>query len=303
MRKDGGSDEPLVSVIVNCYNGERYLCKALESVFAQSYQNWELIFWDNQSTDGSAEVFKSYHDVRLKYYYAPAHTPLYKARGHAVAKASGSFIAFLDVDDWWDSEKLGRQVELFRDPEVGLVYGNYYWVDERREKTTIRYKNALPRGYVLREILRHYSVGLLTIVVRREAVEQMTPFFNPAYDIIGDFDMVVRLAAEWKLDCVQEPIAYCRWHGDNMQIKKAAALTSELESWVGEIQCNKAVWEVFPVDYYKALLDRRKVVALLASGERLNAFAYVNSMRSLKKKILLWGLCLIPQFFVRQRYG
>ena len=74
------TEEPLVSIIMNCYQGGRYLQFAIESVLTQTYQNWELIFWDNQSTDRSAEILKNYDDERIKYFYAPKHTLLYEAR-------------------------------------------------------------------------------------------------------------------------------------------------------------------------------------------------------------------------------
>ena len=96
------SENPIVSIIMNCYNGEKYLREALVSILAQTYKNWELIFWDNQSTDKSVEIFKSYADERLKYFYAPTHTLLYEARNYAIEKASGEFYAFIDVDDWWE---------------------------------------------------------------------------------------------------------------------------------------------------------------------------------------------------------
>jgi len=91
---------------MNAFNGEKYLREALDSVLKQSYANWELIFWDNQSTDKSSEIFLSYDDDRLKYFYAPSHTPLYEARNYAVEKSEGEFLAFLDVDDWWLPTKL-----------------------------------------------------------------------------------------------------------------------------------------------------------------------------------------------------
>ena len=62
------TDEPLVSVIMNCHNSETYLREAIESVIEQSYLNWELIFWDNQSDDNSSKILKSYKDQRIKYY-------------------------------------------------------------------------------------------------------------------------------------------------------------------------------------------------------------------------------------------
>jgi len=83
-----GATEPLVSILMNCYNGEKFLREAIESVLAQTYNNWELIFWDNQSTDQSAEIFNSFGDKRLKYFYASKHTKLYEARNYAFEKAS-----------------------------------------------------------------------------------------------------------------------------------------------------------------------------------------------------------------------
>ena len=62
------SEKALVSVIMNCFNGEQYLSQAVKSVLDQDYDNFEVIFWDNQSTDKSASIFKSFNDKRLKYY-------------------------------------------------------------------------------------------------------------------------------------------------------------------------------------------------------------------------------------------
>jgi len=139
---------------MNCYNGEKYLQEALDSVIAQTYQNWEIIFWDNQSTDSSAEILQSNDDVRLKYFSAPKHTNLSEARNFAIKQASGEFYAFLDVDDWWDTKKLEKQIPFFDDAEVGLVYGNYWYVDEINSIQYPLYRNALPSGYVTDALLK-----------------------------------------------------------------------------------------------------------------------------------------------------
>ena len=73
-----------VSVIINCYNGSKYLQKTLDSLINQSYQDWELIFWDNLSNDNSKEIFKKYNDKRFKYFLADKHTVLYEARNLAI---------------------------------------------------------------------------------------------------------------------------------------------------------------------------------------------------------------------------
>ena len=90
-------EEPLVSILMNCFNGEKYLNEALESIMAQTYQNWELIFWDNQSTDQSANIFKSYKDPRLKYFLSPEHTDLGGGRAKAFQHLTCVFADLLRV--------------------------------------------------------------------------------------------------------------------------------------------------------------------------------------------------------------
>ena len=107
--------KPLVSVIVNCFNGEQYLHKALSSILSQTYKNWEIIFWDNQSSDNSKKIFSEFKDKRFKYYFSKEHTSLYKARNEAIKISNGDIIAFLDTDDWWDKNKL--ELQLFETEE------------------------------------------------------------------------------------------------------------------------------------------------------------------------------------------
>ena len=104
--------EPLVSVVMNCYNSAKYLRQSIDSVLAQTYKNWEIIFWDNQSTDESAKVFLSYADERFHYYLAPEFTKLGLARNLAVAQAKGDWLGFLDCDDIWLPMKLEQQVDI-----------------------------------------------------------------------------------------------------------------------------------------------------------------------------------------------
>ena len=182
-------EQPLVSIIINCFNGEKYLREALNSVTIQTYKNWEIIFWDNQSTDKSAEIFKSYQDSRLKYYLATSHAEiLYEARNYALKKTTGDFIAFLDVDDWWLPNKLEQQIPLFDDPKVGLVYGNLWWLFEKKKKKIIK-KKTLPTGMILDELLHENVIGSPTYVIRKQSLESLKYIFNDHFHIIGDYDL------------------------------------------------------------------------------------------------------------------
>ena len=100
---------PKVSIIINCFNGERYLAEAMDSVFCQTYEDWEIIFWDNASTDNCAEIAKSYGE-RIRYFKSSSIYPLGKARNLAIENARGDFMAFLDCDDLWFPQKLEKQM-------------------------------------------------------------------------------------------------------------------------------------------------------------------------------------------------
>ena len=78
------SQSPLVSVIVNCHNGQKYLKDCINSIMNQSYKNWELIFWDNNSTDKSLEIVNSFKDNRIKIFISRSFNKLYHARNLAL---------------------------------------------------------------------------------------------------------------------------------------------------------------------------------------------------------------------------
>ena len=244
--------QPLVSIIINCYNGEKYLKEAIDSVLDQTYSNWEIIFWDNQSSDKSSKIFNSYKDQRLKYYYSKKHTLLYEARNLALKKSKGEFIAFLDVDDWWHSDKLKKQIPLFNNKNVGLVFGNFWQIRDRYKKVKKMYRKTLPKGWVLDSLLNEYVIGLLTIVVRKKALDTLSYPFDSRYHVCGDFDLSIRLSVKWKFDRIQEPIAFYRLHGNNESILQKERHIKEMESWYSEKkQIKKFLHKRILIIFYK----------------------------------------------------
>jgi len=234
-------NRPLVSIIVNCYNGEKYLREAIDSVLSQTYKNWELIFWDNQSDDNSGTIFREYKDLRLHYCYAPKHTRLYEARNYAYEKSKGDFITFLDVDDWWEANKLEEQIKLFSEQSVGLVYSNFWIANTTTKDTKLAYKHPLPSGKVLNKILKKYTVGMLTIMVRRSSLKGLDYVFDSRFQMIGDFDLVTRVAIEWKFASIQEPLAYYRDHDNNMTKKHRNLQNNEMKQWLAESNSDERI--------------------------------------------------------------
>ena len=292
-------EQPLVSVIMNCFNGEKYLRAAINSVYAQTYKNWEIIFWDNQSTDNSKEIFKSYDDGRLKYYYAPKHTLLYEARNKAIEKASGELFSFLDVDDWWVPEKLEKQITLFDDPEVGLVYGNYWFVNELKNTCKKYSENKLPTGSITNDLLSKNVVALSTIVFRRVVFNSLDKQFDSNFNIIGDFDLVIRLSLRYKLDCVQEPISYYRYHGNNTSIKQKDILINELEVWIDV--CSTDYKEIYNSSKFKdkqEYLLYLKTVNFIGLKKYKKALQIINKINNNYYKFRLLIILVLPKFIL-----
>jgi len=285
---------------MNCFNGEKYLREAIKSVLNQSYTNWELIFWDNLSTDKSGEIFKSFNDVRLKYYRASTHANiLYTAKNFALKKANGDFIAFLDVDDWWLPKKLETQIPLFKDNEVGIVYGNFYRFFEKKNKKKI-FRKKLPSGNILDYLLNDYVIGSPTYVIRKKILEEKNCTFDNRYHIIGDFDLNIRIASKWKIGCVQNPTAFARIHGKNESLLNKEKEIEELKNWHYEAKSNHIISK--SKEFNKIPL---KISYLEISNNVLKDKFSKNFLKVLKyplslNKIKLIIALFLPKFILRK---
>jgi len=216
---------------MNCYNGELFLKEAIDSVIDQTYQNWELIFWDNQSTDKSKEIFDSYEDGRLKYFCAPEHTDLGTARESAFKHLSGDFIAVLDCDDIWFAHKLENQLQLFIDKEVGIVISDAIFFNQFDERAL--YGEIFPKeGKVFRELLTGYFVTLTTVMLRKSTVDKLEYGFDSDFSYIADFDLVLRVARISKLAICKEVLAKWRVHGVSLSWKSSITFPKERELWI-----------------------------------------------------------------------
>ena len=205
---------PTVSIIINCLNGERYLRQAIDSVFNQTYKDWEIIFWDNGSTDASAEIAKSYGD-RVHYFSSEKTLTLGKARNLCMAKSKAEYIAFLDCDDIWLPQKLEKQIPLFeKDPEVALIFSDAIYFNESGNLCQIYRKFKPSRGKIFKELFRKYFLCMASVVIRRPAIKNID-WFDERIKLFEDACFFLRLAYKFKADYCDEPLVKYRVRPDS----------------------------------------------------------------------------------------
>ena len=253
-------NKDLVSIIMNCHNGEKYLEQSLNSILSQTYSNWELIFWDNLSTDKSREIIKSLKDNRIKYFSSKKFLKLYDARNHAIKKANGKYISFLDTDDFWHHDKLEKQINFKKKNEkYKVIYSNYYILNERKHSKKTR-GNFLPSGFITKSLLENYVLGILSIFIEKEIFDNYS--FNKEFDIIGDFDFFINLSKKYEFGCIKEPLAVYRWHEENYSKKKISNYAYEISRWL-KLNDDKLKSEGFSTFKLKLFFYKLRLKSLL----------------------------------------
>lgn len=226
---------PLVSVIINCYNGEKYLREAIDSVYCQTYTNWEIIFWDNYSNDKSAEIAKSYN-YKLKYYKGDKNVPLGTARNLALDKVNGDFIAFLDADDLWNSKKLEKQIPLFANKEIGLVYCDVENFDEYGNKFTLYSKRKWYEGNCFPDLISDYFLSIQSVVLRTDIVRSNLITFDESLMVIEEAIFFCRICYITKVKYCNEILCKYRIHSESFSSKNPKLVISESKLFINIIQ-------------------------------------------------------------------
>jgi glycosyltransferase involved in cell wall biosynthesis len=221
---------PRVSVIINVRNGASTLAETIDSVLAQTFADWELVVWDDRSTDTSAEVVRRYTDPRIRYYLSPDDAPLGKARSDAIARASGEWLAFLDQDDVWLPFKLQKQMAL-ADEDVGLIYGRtirFYPSGRERDYDWAHEYELLPEGDIfLRLFTESCFIAMSSAVFRRSAIESIGGIPKEVR-IVPDYYLYVAVAKQYRIRAAQEPLCRYRMHPGSMSQVTALAMHEEV---------------------------------------------------------------------------
>ena len=195
------------------YNNAKYISQAIESVYAQNYDNMEIIVVDDGSTDNTKEVLKQYKDI--KYFYVE-HKGIPFVRNLALEKSQGEYIAFLDSDDYWLPEKLNIQMQYFKehlDCEIVFTkYKNFFEEESikdnkkaiHEQKQEEKQNKILPSALIKKNLFEKYGV------------------FDETFQTGEDTEFIYRMVKRGvNLDCCIEKNFYMRrLHGNNVTLTK-----------------------------------------------------------------------------------
>lgn len=170
--------EGRVSVITPVYNVEKYIGKTLESVFAQTYKDIEIVLVDDCSKDKSAHIIAKYKEAHpeIVYFVQPQNMGAGAARNKALELASGQYVAFLDSDDLWLPEKTERQIKLMQEKNSPFSYTAIEMMDD--EEKTIKGKRKLKERCDYKYLLHNTIIATSSVIIDRT--------------MLGDFRMPLR---------------------------------------------------------------------------------------------------------------
>lgn len=211
------TDYGLVSIVMPNYNSEKYLKATIESVLAQTYTNWELLFVDDCSTDNSLEIVRSYSDSRIKILQNEQNSGAAVSRNYALREAKGKWIAFLDSDDLWKPEKLERQLAYMQDNGISFSYTDYEVIDENN-KIISTFKPSLDVCHY-KDILKHNYIGCLTVIYDSEKLGKVfMPTNAPKREDLACWLSILRSGE--KAYCLHECLAQYKVHANSVSSNK-----------------------------------------------------------------------------------
>ena len=290
-----------ISIIVNCYNGEKYLSRCLQSIINQTEKNWEVIFFDNQSKDSSKKIFEELKDDRFKYFCSTEFIKLYKARNEALKKATGGFIAFLDCDDWWEPNHLENAKDFFENEKYKLYFSNAFNYLEKKKKFILHRKN-LPKDNIFKDLINDYSVKISSLILRAEILKKKDfekgPF-NENFNIIGDYELVIKIASKYLCYSRNTPSVNCSFHGENYSIKNRDEYAEEFNKWYQKIDFNDETFSSNKIQINDNLLYIN-LFEDITTLKKPNQLFKIFEIKNLFKKIKLLIILFLPNFLIKK---
>ncbi len=317
------AQNPIISIIMNCYNAALTLSQSLDSVLAQSYKHYEIIFFDSASTDNSLAIAQNYskHFEKMQCIAHVENITLGQARNYALHWAKGDYIAFLDCDDLWLPDKLSLQVAYMQEhPNVNLLCTdteNFY--NKGKPSLGKIFTRAKPeRGYVFVELIQRQWISLSSVMLRHEALRDLDKklnfprltsgviqYFDSKLSVCHEADLFYKLAYYGQFDFLPQLLTRRRIHAFNLTLTQAQLWHVETH-YILQKLCQTL--PNFTLDYPQLiiLLKRRglfqEAIYLWSKGEAKKARQILRHAHPSLKKGFKQKLFMLFSFFSPKLY-
>lgn len=208
--------QELVSIIMSSHNSE-YIAGSIESVLAQSYQNWELLITDDCSTDSTRDIVATYaaKDPRVKLFKLEQNLGTGAARNNSIEQSQGRYIAFLDSDDRWIADKLEQQIKFMQNMKIEVCYSSYIEFNEDNDTKTMI---VAPKVLRFHDMVKNDYMGFLTVIYDTARLGKMyMPNLRKRQD--WAFKLLLMQKVDKAIGMI-EPLAYYRVRANSLSGQK-----------------------------------------------------------------------------------
>lgn len=184
---------PQITVIIPTYNRQQWVTLAIDSVLAQSFQDYELLVVDDGSTDSTLELL-NYYGNSVRVLALPQNQGVSAARNWGIQNSDSQWVAFLDSDDRWLSQKLERQIQFSENsPQAAIIFTDEVWI-RRGKRVNPGKKHQKQEGWIFQPSLSLCLIAPSTILIKRE-IFQTSGLFDEALPVCEDYDLWLRMTA------------------------------------------------------------------------------------------------------------
>ena len=287
--------QKLVSVIINCHNSEKYLEETLKSVVTQTYKKWELIFYDNKSTDNSFKIFKSFKEKRFRYFKSKRFKKLGEARKDALLKARGDYIAFLDADDIWKKNKLKIQLNYFNNENIGFTISNSVFFNKNNEKNFYPDKKKFNKN-VFYDLIENYFISFDTVIIKTSKLNELNKKLNKKFNIIHDLDLIIRLSKICEMNYVPQTLSKWRMRKDSLSYNSFKNIIKEKKKFITSLSRSLKNDKKFLMSR-KLFLDtlyRQEILHLISQKKYMKIAKIAKKLKLNIKNVLLLIIIFLP---------
>ena len=210
-------NKPLVSIIIVCYNHEKFIEEAVESVFNQTYKELELAVVDNDSKDDSSRVIENLQKIYSFSFIKQENIGVPRTLNKYIPECKGKYLSFFSADDYLHPQKIEKQAQFMElNPQFGMCYGRTIFVDQDSNELRKNNNRHFRSGSLFNDIITFkFHPPAPTYLFRREVFDNIG-LYNESLSYIEDVYMLLKVAKHYQIGFIDEYLAYQRQHSHNL---------------------------------------------------------------------------------------